>query len=167
MLLCLDVHYGDRGATATCVGFAKWTDAESVFEFVVRSSATVEPYEPGQFYKRELPHLLAALDRVPRGTDVAAVVVDAHVWLAPGKPGLGAHLYEALERSVPVVGVAKSEFHGSHAIPVVRGSSRHPLFVTAAGMDPKRAARLVREMHGPYRLPTLLKRADSLARGEE
>ena len=49
--------------------------------------------------------------------------------------------------------------------PVLRGDSSRPLFVTAAGMNPHGAAELVRGMHGPHRVPTLLKRADQLARG--
>jgi deoxyribonuclease V len=41
------------------------------------------------------------------------------------------------------------------------------LFVTAAGIAPPRAADLVRSMHGPHRIPTLLKRTDQLARRHE
>jgi len=48
---------------------------------------------------------------------------------------------------------------------VLRGDSSRPLFVTAAGMNADGAAELVRGMHGLHRLPTLLKRADQLARG--
>src|SRR6184192_1159629 len=128
MLLCLDVHYEDRGATTACVGFSTWSDADSALELVVRSRSMPAPYEPGQFYKRELPHLLGALDRLPKGTKVEAVVVDGHVWLATNQPGLGGRLYEALDRRVPVVGVGKSPFLGGDAVPILRGTSRHPLF---------------------------------------
>ena len=55
--------------------------------------------------------------------------------------------------------------HGIIALPVLRGESLRPLFVSAAGMDHARAAALVQGMHGAYRVPTLLKRADQLARG--
>jgi len=94
------------------------------------------------------------------------VIVDGYVWLdANGTPGLGGHLYEALAGKVTVVGVAKTVFRGAGwAIPVTRGSSAVPLFVTAAGIDPKRAAEELKVMHGPYRLPTLLKRVDRLCR---
>lgn len=47
----------------------------------------------------------------------------------------------------------------------MRGTSTSPLFVTAVGIDPQVAADRVRDMHGPFRIPTLVKRADSLARG--
>ncbi len=66
---------------------------------------------------------------------------------------------------IPVIGVAKSRFRtATHAVPVVRGSSARPLFVTAAGMPAADAAALVRDMAGRYRLPDALRRADTLAR---
>jgi hypothetical protein len=52
----------------------------------------------------------------------------------------------------------------THAVPVMRGSSGRPLFVTAAGMPSADAADLVRRMAGRYRLPDALRRADTLAR---
>jgi deoxyribonuclease V len=48
---------------------------------------------------------------------------------------------------------------------VLRGGSARPLYVTAAGLSADEAARRVRDMHGPYRIPTLLKRVDQLCRG--
>ncbi|MFL5359794.1 MAG: endonuclease V [Myxococcales bacterium] len=165
MLLCVDVHYEERAATAACVGFSDWSDADPAFDLVLRSEIVPEPYEAGLFYKREMPHLRRAIGRVRQEHSIDAVVVDAHVWLADGKPGLGAHLYEALGGRIAVVGVAKSAFRGGEALPILRGTSRHPLFVTAAGMDAREAAEHVRAMHGAHRIPTLLKRADRLSRG--
>jgi deoxyribonuclease V len=167
MLLCVDVQYEERAATAACVGFSDWSAAAPEFELVLRSETVPEPYEAGLFYKREMPHLLRAIDRVRQEHSIDVVLVDAHVWLAEGKPGLGAHLYQALGRRIAVVGVAKSAFRGGEAATVLRGTSRHPLFVTAAGMDAREAAERVRTMHGDHRIPTLLKRADRLARGRE
>ena len=64
-----------------------------------------------------------------------------------------------------MIGVAKSRFRTAiHAIPVVRGSSLRPVFVTAAGMPRADAADLVRHMTGRYRLPDALRRAYTLAR---
>ena len=58
-----------------------------------------------------------------------------------GRPPLGAHAHA--EFGVPVIGVAKSRFRtATHAVPVVRGSSMRPLFVTAAGMPAADAADL-------------------------
>jgi deoxyribonuclease V len=53
--------------------------------------------------------------------------------VAPYQPGLGARAHA--EFGIPVIGVAKSQFRtATHAVPVVRGSSGRPLFITAAGM---------------------------------
>jgi len=52
----------------------------------------------------------------------------------------------------------------THAIPVLRGTSARPLFVTAAGMPRTDAADLVRRMAGRFRLPDALRRVDVLAR---
>jgi deoxyribonuclease V len=93
------------------------------------------------------------------------VIVDGYVWLdAAGKPGLGAHLHAALDGRTIVIGVAKSRFEGAPAVPLVRGSSRSPLFVSAAGLSAEEAAQHIAQMSGSFRLPTLLKRVDQLSR---
>jgi deoxyribonuclease V len=110
-----------------------------------------------------LPCLLAVLRELP---SVVAVVVDGYVWLdGMSVAGLGAHLHQALAGRVAVVGVAKTRFAGAGAaVEVVRGRSTRPLFISAAGMNAQSAAEHVRSMHGPNRIPTLLKRVDSLCR---
>jgi deoxyribonuclease V len=167
VLAALDVCYGPGAAgeeaAAACVLFHAWTDPREAGTHVVRVR-DVAPYEPGAFYRRELPCLLAALAAV--GAPVSAVVIDGYVWLsAAGRPGLGAHLFEALGRATPVIGVAKTSFTGSaFAEPVLRGGSARPLYVTAAGAVAADAARWIGEMAGPHRVPTLLKRVDRLCR---
>jgi deoxyribonuclease V len=162
MLACLDVDYREDRAVAACVLFRDWTDSSSAAE-VVRTIERMEPYVPGQFFKRELPCLLAVLQSVPEPLDT--VVIDGYVWLtAERKPGLGGHLYEALGKTTPVIGVAKTNFAGAPARAVLRGNSTRPLFVTAAGLDLDEAARKVQQLHGPFRLPMLLKRVDQLCR---
>jgi deoxyribonuclease V len=161
MLVCVDVDYRDRGAVAACVGFRGWADEAPAAE-VVRHLTEVAEYVPGEFYRRELPCLLSVLEAAPEPPEL--VVVDGYVWLGD-RPGLGARLYEALGRRVPVVGVAKTRFQSATAArEVVRGDSRRPLYVTAAGLDVAAAAEHVRSMHGPFRIPTLLKRVDQLCR---
>ena len=120
------------------------------------------PYRPGQFYLRELPPLRAVLDGAG---PLDLLVIDGYADLDPaGRPGLGAHLHAEL--GVPVVGVAKTAFRtATHAIAVRRGASARPLFMTAAGIPVEQAARLVRDMAGPFRLPDALRRVDALARG--
>jgi deoxyribonuclease V len=150
-------------AAAACVLFQRWNDPAEASHRVILVDE-VAPYEPGAFYRRELPCLLSALGAV--GGPVDTVVVDGYVWLsAERRPGLGAHLFEALGGRTPVVGVAKTSFaRSTFAEPVLRGRGARPLYVTAAGVDAPTAARWVREMAGPYRLPSLLQRADRLCR---
>ena len=163
MISCVDVAYRDAGAVAACVLFRSWTDSENAGE-VVRKIGPVADYRPGEFYLRELPCILAVLGEVREPLE--AVIVDGYVWLGEeGRPGLGARLYEALGRSTAVIGVAKSRFAGATwAVPVRRGQSARPLYVTAAGMDAEKAAQSIGMMHGAYRIPTLLKLADRLSR---
>jgi deoxyribonuclease V len=163
MIAALDVHYFEMDAVAGAVLFSDWTAARpesELREFIER----VEPYESGSFYKRELPCLLKLLK--PLKDLVDTVIVDGYVWLGPeNRPGLGAHLFAALDGEVSVIGVAKNPFRGAtNSQLVLRGRSMRPLYVTAAGMDVIVAARNVQEMHGPHRIPTLLKRVDELCR---
>jgi deoxyribonuclease V len=161
MWWALDVHYADDRAVVAGVGFVSFSDDVGTERVHVVHGAPAS-YEPGQFYKRELPLLLDFLEQV----EVKGVVVDGFVWLGPGRKGLGAHLHDAL--GVPVIGVAKTGFKGSDSVaaPVLRGESERPLWVTAEGVDLARAAKWVEGMVGPYRLPALLKRADRLSRGD-
>jgi len=162
MLACLDVDYRTEVTVAACVLFHAWADAPEAAHRV-EYGPPAEPYEPGQFYRRELPHLLKVLASVQEPLE--ALVIDGYVWLGEERPGLGAHLYEALGRRLPVIGVAKTAFQSSHlAVPVLRGQSRRPLFVTAVGMDSGTAAQCIQRMHGDSRIPTLLKRVDRLCR---
>ncbi len=164
MYVCTDVDYREGGtARAAAVFFVAWADAEATLERVAQVRGVAE-YQPGQFYQRELPCLLAVLKGQLSG--LQAVIIDGYVTLdTTGRPGLGQHLYEALGGQIPVIGVAKTAFQGSpHAAHVQRGEAQTPLHVTAAGIELAQAATHIQQMHGPYRLPTLLKRADRLCR---
>ncbi len=157
----VDVHYLPAGAARAAAVLA----ADAVFAHVLAERTAmvprVPPYRPGEFYRRELPPLRAVLDDL---SGLGLLVVDGYVDLdSAGRPGLGA--YAHAEFGIPVIGVAKSQFRtATHAVPVVRGSSVRPLFITAAGMPSADAADLVRRMAGRYRLPDALRRADALAR---
>ncbi|MBI4962284.1 MAG: endonuclease V [Desulfomonile tiedjei] len=163
MIAALDVCYHKEFAVAACVIFEEW-DSERTVRSIKEPMAEVKPYEPGSFYKRELPCLLELLRHVE--VRLEAVIVDGYVWLGPEySPGLGAHLYWALEGKVAVIGVAKSPFKGApNAHKVLRGRSTRPLYVTSAEIDPTEAARKVEAMHGSHRIPTLLKMVDRLCR---
>ncbi|MGJ7526313.1 endonuclease V [Variovorax sp. GB1P17] len=161
LLVCLDVDYRADTAVAAGVWFRGWTAAHEETQ-AVAGFGEVAAYEPGEFYRRELPCLLGVLRE---GPPADIVIVDGYATLEQGHAGLGAHLHEALGRKVPVVGVAKTAYRSaSDAIEVRRGGSGSPLFVTAVGIDVALAAQEVRRMHGPYRVPTLLRAVDQLAR---
>lgn len=167
MIVAVDVGYREREVVAAAVGFVDWSSAEPVTEVVVYTDAPPAPYEPGRFYRRELPHLVGVLALLaPRDAQLDAIVIDGYVWLGRGNPGLGAHLHRTLGQTTPVVGVAKTAYAGASAIEVVRGASARPLYVTAAGIDATTAAEHVLAMAGAHRIPTLLKRVDQLARAK-
>ncbi|MCP2256242.1 Endonuclease V [Prauserella aidingensis] len=159
----VDVHYDDQEqAKAALVVCRDMTFSAIVSEHVV-DIARIEPYEPGKLYKRELPCIRAVL---ALGPQLELLVVDGYATLDPqGRPGLGAYAADAF--GIPVIGAAKTPFRtATHAAEVIRGSATRPVYVTAAGgLEIDEAARIVAAMAGPYRLPTVLARADNLARG--
>ena len=161
MKYVLDVQYnGNENAVVACLGFKNWEDEKAVYakqHFIEE----IMPYVPGEFYQRELPCLLLALKELE---DIECLVVDGYVWLTDEKKGLGAYLYEALNQKIPVIGVAKNWFKDNTAIQVLRGESKKPLFVTAAGFDAKIAAKKIEQMDGAFRNPTILKQVDQLCR---
>ncbi|WP_205854764.1 endonuclease V [Piscinibacter defluvii] len=162
----LDVCYSDQGAQSACVLADSWVSSAPSSAHV-QTIDEVAPYEPGSFYKRELPCLLAVIHSLPEPPTY--IVVDGYVWLPPaGLPGLGAHLYEALSGTIPVIGIAKRSFAGAQACrlvaPVLRGKSARPLFVTAVGINLPQAEIHVRELAGAHRIPLLAQAADHLAR---
>ncbi len=162
MIAALDVHYDDARSRATGAAllFEDWEAAAPTAEYI-EEVEKVQPYVPGEFFRRELPCLLALLARIREPVDL--LIIDGYVRLGD-RPGLGQILWERLSKEKAVIGVAKSRFEGAAAVEVIRGDSKTPLFVTAVGIDPAEAASSIRRMHGPYRIPTLLKRVDQLAR---
>ena len=157
----VDVHYPVPGGARAAAVLAADASFSLVVDERVVAVDQVLPYQPGAFYLRELPPLRAVL----AGADgLKLVVVDGYADLDPhGRPGLGARLHAEL--GIPVIGVAKSAYRtATHAIPVRRGSSSRPVFVTAAGLPGADAADLVRDMSGRFRLPDALRRADVLSR---
>lgn len=163
MIAAFDVHYfGDNYASAAAVLFDRYSDAKAAGEHVILTHG-ISPYISGQFYRRELPCILRLLEQFSEIPD--EIIIDGYVMLGD-RPGLGHHLFECVARGIPVIGVAKSKHKNSSGIEVLRGSSKKPLYVTAAGINPRLAAVKIMAMHGAYRVPTLLKRVDLLARQE-
>ena len=165
MLAAVDVHYRGSKAITGCILFEDWQADEPQSEELIELNI-YEPYQPGLFYKRELPCLLAIFESL--GANFEAIIIDGYVWLASQKPGMGYFLFEELGSQVPIVGVAKNSYSGNDiAEPVLRGGSKHPLYVTSAGIDGKLAAEHIANMHGKFRLPTILKRVDKICRNAE
>ncbi len=164
MIAAADVAYRSRGAVVACVLFQHWMDHAAAVETTCEVS-DAEPYEPGQFFRRELPCILAVLRKLEQLPGI--IVIDGYVWLADeSEPGLGGHLYAALEQRVAVIGVAKTRFrHAGAAVEITRGESGTPLYISAAGMPLAEAAANIQNMHGRFRIPTLLRRVDQLCRG--
>jgi deoxyribonuclease V len=161
MIVAFDVHYlHDGRASAAAVLFSEYRQADPEAVYTICLMRVAE-YVPGAFFKRELPCILELMDRIP--CKLKEAVVDGNVRLGEA-PGLGWHLYEALARKVPVIGVAKSRCRGFSGAEVLRGMSRRPLYVTAAGLELPEACRRVESMHGGHRLPRLLKLVDREAR---
>lgn len=166
MKYVLDVDYNEnKNAIVACLGFENWNDAKATYantHFI----EPIEPYEAGSFYKRELPCLLEALKGLD---DIECVVVDGYVWLGePTHAGLGMYLYNALDKKIPIIGVAKNFFTNTpKECELLRGESKKPLYITAVGMELEEAKEAVLAMHGKYRFPTLLKEVDGVCRGKK
>jgi deoxyribonuclease V len=164
MFLVLDVDYKGDQANAAGIVFSSYEDSISVIEYTARIDG-IEEYVPGQFYKRELPCLTRLIGMVSE--DISTIIIDGYVWLnADCKKGLGGYLFDSLEKKIPVIGVAKRSFHsnGNNCRVVYRGNSSNGLYITSAGIDLDQAASFIQNMAGPYRIPNLLKRVDSLCR---
>lgn len=162
MKAVLDVHYRGGAAMAACGIFEDWPDSipAELFRAVMPIPA---PYRVGRFYERELPALLSVLSRT--GREFETIVIDGYVHLRPDAGrGLGVHLHDALAYSPVVVGVAKNPLKiADRFLPIHRGRSRRPLYISSIGCPLDQAARAVLRMHGSFRIPTLLKIVDRYA----
>ncbi len=164
VILAIDIDYRQDGSAAAAgVLFDEWTSG-SIVQTATRRIPQVLPYRPGKFFERELPCILEILSVLMLTPET--IIIDGYVWLGSDRrPGLGAHLFQALAGAVPVVGVAKTRFADTPPeCAVFRGSSARPLFVTAAGMDEEVARTLVRSMDGDNRMPAMLRAVDRLCR---
>ncbi|WP_298755579.1 endonuclease V [uncultured Psychroserpens sp.] len=165
MYLALDVHYKSNYAKSVGLTFLNKSDNEPQETFI-ETIEHIAPYQPGEFYKRELPCLLQVISKLNLET-IDAILVDGHVYIDnDGYYGLGGYLYEALEQKVPIIGVAKRAFHANKETVkmVFRGTSNNPLHISAIGMDLETAAQFVQNMHGNHRHPTLLKILDGITK---
>lgn len=164
MIIATDVDYKGNTANAAGIVFRNWEDTEPVSEYTVKLDK-IKDYISGQFYKRELPCLTKLLSEVKE--EVTTIVVDGFVWLDDNyKKGLGAYLHQKLNKTIPVIGVAKKSFYSieNSCKVIYRGQSMSGLYITSAGINLDEAADNIYKMAGEHRMPALLKRADSLCR---
>jgi deoxyribonuclease V len=86
--------------------FENWEDAAPVAEYTAEID-NVLPYVPGEFFRRELPCLLALVAKIRE--PVRIVIIDGYVDLGSG-PGLGRIFWDHLARKKTVIGVAKTRY---------------------------------------------------------
>lgn len=165
MILAFDTYYFDDKAKTVMVAFNEWTDSATV-SIAEEVLGGISEYEPGSFYKREMPCILSLLDKIEL-QNIQAIIVDGFVVLDDaGKIGLGGHLFEKLEGKIPIIGVAKSSYHNNrkYVRELCRGESKKPLYITAKGIDLEEAYHHIKSMHCEYRMPTLFQILDAKTR---
>ena len=164
MILAIDVQYSKDIAFVAGVAFSEWCSEapDAVYVSVVYH---VEKYQPGNFYKRELPCILKLLKE--HHLKPETIVIDGYVFLdGKQEPGLGKHLYDSLGGQLEIIGVAKKAFSDiEQGHEVFRGKSRKPLYITTSG-DLESAKGHISMMFGKNRTPVILKQADQLCREE-
>lgn len=168
MIYAFDTFYYEDFAKTVCIAFENWNSETESFIFSENTEISSD-YESGAFYKRELPCILSLLKKIDL-KEGDLIIVDGYVTLDnTGKIGLGGYLYESLNEKYPVIGIAKNGFasEDSQRRTVFRGESKTPLFLTAIGFDVEDAKINVENMHGAYRMPTLLKKLDQLTREKD
>ena len=165
MIHAFDTYYQKNKAKTAAISFESWTDSKPKNSYSEITEIESE-YVSGEFYRRELPCIISLMKQMPfRESDI--IVVDGFVILDNERHlGLGGYLYHELNEKFPVIGVAKRPFSKLDILKkeVFRGESKNPLYVTALGIDLEKAASHISEMHGDYRMPTLLRILDQLSR---
>lgn len=156
MKLIVTVQFDGGQATAAAAACEDWDAAEATRTYVLRV-AQVGPPLRGQLDLRGLPCVMQLLHEHRLAPEI--LLLDGFVHLdAQETPGLGQHLYQALDAKVPVIGVSRKGLPGLTAqFEVLREDEAPPLWVTCAGIDIGAAKARLRAMHGRKRVPTLLK----------
>lgn len=164
MLLAIDVYYRKNEARVVGVFFNLIDKEPNEVEIV--NVKDVTEYIPGEFYKRELPCLIKLIEKIDL-SNIEAIIIDGHIYVDNYETfGLGGKLYEYLNKKFPIIGVAKNSFHSNSLTvkEIFRGSSKKPLYVSAIGIDIDEAVKNIKNMHGDYRIPDILKKLDSITK---
>ncbi|UFS70303.1 endonuclease V [Geomonas sp. RF6] len=138
------------------------------------------PYQPGYFFSREAPALLAALSALSAPPDL--LLIEGHGIAHPRRCGIACHI--GVTVGIPSIGCAKTRLVGTYVAPgpekgdwstlsdgeavgaVVRTRSGvKPLFVSVGHLITlEEAVDLVLRCCGEYRIPGPLRAADMAAR---
>jgi deoxyribonuclease V len=177
----LDVAYGADDEELTGAAVVLRSDTLEVTDRVVVRERPRFPYVPGLFAFRELPPLLAALDRLTVRPEL--LVCDGYGLAHPRRFGLACHL--GVLTGLPTIGVAKSRFVGSHATPAPARGAWSPILLdgdvvgralrTRDGVKPvyvsqghriglDNACAHILRLAPAYRLPEPIRQADRLSR---
>jgi deoxyribonuclease V len=166
MIAAVDVYY--RGNTAKVAAVLFQWGGEAVNKEFSKKIFVDSEYVPGKFYMRELPCILSILKFIEMA-EVNTLIVDGYVFIDNSfSYGLGAHLWEALDKKIPVIGVAKKKYYNNEntVVEIKRGESKNPLYISSAGIENTVAADYILKMKGSFRIPGILKYLDSLTKIE-
>nr|WP_165763184.1 endonuclease V [Flavobacterium sp. AJR] len=164
MILAIDVHYRENIAKVVAVLF-NWED-ETPQDTIVEQITGIEEYVPGEFYKRELPCIESIVKKVNLN-NIEAIIIDGHIYVDNnGEFGLGGYTWKSLNEKIPIIGVAKTSFfrNKNTVREVFRGESIKPLYISSIGIDLYIAINKVKNMHGNFRIPTILKELDRITK---
>lgn len=98
---------------------------------------------------------------------IDAIIVDGYIYIDNSlKYGLGGYLWELLDKKNPIIGVAKNSFYNnkSTVVPLFRGLSNKPLYISSVGYNLQEAVDKILTMKGEFRIPTILKTLDTFTK---
>ena len=164
MKLVMDFHIEADAARVAAVAFDDWAAFEGTKNYSLRIEHVEKPAK-GELDLRALPWLVQLLDAHRLQPEV--IVFDGFVHLdAQETPALGRRLYDALGGRTAVIGASKAGMKDAPAqFEVYREDETPPLIITCAGIDLGAAKARIRMMHGKKRMPTLMKLAARVAKG--
>ncbi|GAA0448075.1 endonuclease V [Streptomyces sp. NPDC046215] len=119
----VDVAYDDERDAVAAAAVALDATTLDVVEQATAVGRVAFPYVPGLLAFREIPTVLAALDRL--GVTPGLVVCDGYGLAHPRRFGLAAHL--GVLTGLPTIGVAKNPFTFRYAPPGPRRGDTSPL----------------------------------------
>lgn len=118
-----DVGFEDAGATTRAAAVLLDGATLAVRQTALARIPTVMPYVPGLLSFRELPALLAALERLDHAPDLA--FIDGHGIAHPRRLGIAAHF--GVATGLPSIGVAKKRLAGEAGEPGPAAGDHVPL----------------------------------------